>query len=353
MTWKIRGLALFVCGVLGCAGAQGLSGGFESLAPTSAPAAEASARDAEVSPAGAGRGGQSRAGLLTAGAWDDNRNFEDFLKYRQQVLPNLQGALSFDEQEHVHAQHLAQDRRPRTRLDVALVIDTTGSMGDEIRYLQTEFDALSRTIERRYPRSEQRWALVAYRDQGDAYVVRDRDFDPDPVRFRRALGSLDANGGGDFPEAPDAALAAMNQLSWRAYDGVARLAFWVADAPHHADRAGAMTRAVRVAQRSDVHVYPVASSGIDELTELSMRSTAQITLGRYLFLTDDSGVGNAHKEPTIPCYFVTQLDHAILRMVDIELSGRYVEPRAEDIVRTSGTPRAGRCSAGPGPMQTL
>ena len=57
-----------------------------------------------------------------------------------------------------------------------------------------------------------------------------------------------------------------------------------------------------------------------------MRSAAQLTGGRYLFLTDDSGVGGEHKEPNIPCYFVTRLDHAILRMVDIEMQRRV--PRA-------------------------
>ncbi len=63
---------------------------------------------------------------------------------------------------------------------------------------------------------------------------------------------------------------------------------------------------MRAARSLDVHIYPVASSGVDELTELTMRSAAQLTGGRYLFLTDDSGVGGAHMEPSIPCYFVTK-----------------------------------------------
>ena len=91
-------------------------------------------------------------------------------------------------------------------------------------------------------------------------------------------------------------------------------------------------------------MYPVASSGIDELTELSMRQAAQLTGGRYLFLTDDSGVGGAHKEPTIPCYFVTKLDAAILRMVDVELSGDYREPSSDEILRTSGDLTDGSCT---------
>ena len=46
-------------------------------------------------------------------------------------------------------------------VDAVLVIDTTGSMGDEIRYLDTEFDAITKNIQARYPNDEQHWSLVA------------------------------------------------------------------------------------------------------------------------------------------------------------------------------------------------
>jgi hypothetical protein len=232
---------------------------------------------------------------------------------------------------------------PREKLDVSLVIDTTGSMGDEISYLQTEFLALSKSIEEKYPNAEQRWSLVLYRDMGDDYVTRTFDFSDKVVEFRDKLAEQSAGGGGDFPEAPDAAIEAMNKLSWRSEDKVARLAFWVADAPHHEQNAAKMLEAIRGAREFGVHLYPVASSGVDELTEVSMRSAAQLTGGRYLFLTDDSGVGGAHKEPTIPCYFVTRLDRAILRMVNIEMSGTYAEPAEDEIIRTGGSPKDGSC----------
>jgi hypothetical protein len=79
-----------------------------------------------------------------------------------------------------------------------------------------------------------------------------------------------------------------------------------------------------------------------------MRSAAQMTGGRYLFLTNDSGVGGDHKEPSIPCYFVTKLDAAIVRMVDIELSGAYREPTPDEILRTGGDPQDGACTLASG-----
>jgi hypothetical protein len=283
-------------------------------------------------------------GTLTAGVWDDNRNFDFFSDYLADQQPEPTGALPFEFEEHETAndEH-TMELGPRSTLDVSLVIDTTGSMGDEIQYLKTEFLALSSAIEALHPDAAQRWSLVVYRDEGDDYVVRTFDFGSDPAAYQRTLAGQQSGGGGDFPEAPEQGIAAAARLGWRTDDATARLLFWVADAPHHDQNASAMADAIRAAQGMRIHVYPVASSGIDELTERSMRSAAQLTGGRYLFLTDDSGVGGAHKEPTVPCYFVTKLDAAILRMIDIELSGAYYEPDAEDVIRTGGNPTSGAC----------
>lgn len=295
-----------------------------------------------------------KPGTLTAGSWDDNLNFEHFQKYRTELTAQLTGRrlpLSDDEVASAQAE-FALPRTSRVRLDIALAIDTTGSMGDEIRYLQTEFDAISKAIEATYPSSQQRWSLVVYRDEGDAYVTRYFDFRDDPAEFRTQLAAQSAGGGGDFPEAPQAAFEVLNQFAWRTEPDVARVAFWVADAPHHDQQAEALAKGIRGARAKGIHVYPVASSGVDELTEHTMRSAAQLTGGRYLFLTDDSGVGGAHKEPTVPCYFVTKLDEALLRVVEAEMTGMVRTPSAASIVRTVGSPAEGKCQLGTGQLVT-
>ncbi|HWP09469.1 MAG TPA: vWA domain-containing protein [Polyangiaceae bacterium] len=297
-----------------------------------------------------GSGAGVEPGTLTAGAWDDNLNYGYFSAYRQSMVESQTSGLLPIADDEFDAAHEALAPAPgkKDRLDIALVIDTTGSMGDEIQYLKVEFMTIASTIAASHPNSEQRWSLVVYRDYSDDYVVRSFDFESVLTTFRNNLGAQSAQGGGDFPEAPDQALSALTELSWRDDAATARLAFWVADAPNHPDQAANMATAIRDVASLGIHVYPVASSGIDELTELTMRSTAELTGGRYLFLTDDSGVGGAHKEPTIPCYFVTKLDAAIVRMVDIELSGKYREPSAEEILRTGGNPKSGACSLGSG-----
>jgi hypothetical protein len=284
--------------------------------------------------------------VLTAGAWDDNANFQLFLGYQQSIfelqLSGLLTLITIEQQQSAH-DAIAYVPTPRDLLDVALVIDTTGSMADELGYLQAEFEAISSAIFAQHPNAQQRWSLVVYRDEGDQYVVRTFAFTTDIKAFQADLAQQSADGGGDYPEAPDQALAAMNTLAWRQSNSVARLAFWVADAPHHAQRADAMASSIQGAQAAGIHVYPVASSGVDDLTELTMRSAAQLTGGRYLFLTDDSGVGGSHKEPTIPCYFVTKLNAAVVRAVDMEMTGVYHLPDTSEIIRTVGDPVQGVC----------
>jgi hypothetical protein len=77
-----------------------------------------------------------------------------------------------------------------------------------------------------------------------------------------------------------------------------------------------------------------------------MRASAAISGGRYLFLTDDSGVGESHSEPKIACYVVTRLDQLIVRVIASELAGVRVEPGEEQIIRTSGLYEKGVCLEG-------
>lgn len=76
-----------------------------------------------------------------------------------------------------------------------------------------------------------------------------------------------------------------------------------------------------------------------------MRSLAVLTHSRYLFLTDDSGVGHSHQEPNSECYVVTRLDHNLRRVIASLFLGQRQEPQAEEIIRTKGDYQNGICVA--------
>ncbi len=222
-------------------------------------------------------------------------------------------------------------------LDFAIVLDTTGSMGDEIQYLKAEMKGIAQAVHDKFPQVNQRYGLVLYKDDGDEYVTRHFDFTASLDDFRKDLGAQSAGGGGDYPEAVHRGLEDALQLRWKE-GNAARVLFLIGDAPPHAQHMGRTMTAVNNLRKKGVSVYPVACSGYDDAAEFVFRGAALVTGAQFLFLTDDSGVGNAHGEPHIPFYHVQKLDQTMVRMIASELSGKRVEPEKGQILRTVGKP---------------
>ncbi|HJS12930.1 vWA domain-containing protein [Sphingopyxis sp.] len=228
-----------------------------------------------------------------------------------------------------------------TKLDLMLVVDTTGSMGDEIRFLQAEMRAIISSITAKHRDLDIRVGFVFYRDLGDEYVTRTVTFDRDIARAQGALAAQYATGGGDYPEAMDQALIRAVAQEWRP-DAVKSMLL-VADAPPHGELFGRTWAAAEAARAKRIHITPVAASGVADKAEYAMRAMAAATQSRYLFLTDDSGVGNPHAPPAIDCYLVTRLDALVRRVIDTQISGRRIEPDDNEIIRSVGKYDAGKC----------
>lgn len=228
-----------------------------------------------------------------------------------------------------------------TKLDLMLVIDTTGSMGDEIRYLQSELRSIVDAIARKHQDIDIRLGLVFYRDEGDDYVTRTVGFTRDIGAGQRELAAEYANGGGDYPEAMDQALIRAVGQQWR--DDAVKSLLLVADAPPHDEWFGRTWAAAEAARAKRIHITPVAASGVANKAEYVMRAMAAATQSRYLFLTDDSGIGNPHAPPAIDCYLVTRLDALVRRVIDSQISGRRIEPEDQEVIRSVGKYDAGKC----------
>lgn len=227
-------------------------------------------------------------------------------------------------------------------LDVAIVLDTTGSMGDEIEFLRAEIVSIVQRVKRDAGNVDMRIGLIAYRDEGDAYVVKPLGMTNDAGAMRQLIGRLDADGGGDTPEAMDQALQAATRLQWR--PDAAKAVLLVADAPPHDDDIAAAMTAAQTLRSRGVQIVPVAASGVDDTAQYVMRTMAALTQGRYVFLTDDSGVGDAHAEPDVACYAVTRLNGLIARILTGIAQGRRIEPADSEIVRIVGGYDRGRCT---------
>jgi hypothetical protein len=210
-------------------------------------------------------------------------------------------------------------------------------MGDELEFLKSEIKSIFGTIHERFPQVNQRYALILYRDDGDEYVTRPFDFTSSIDQFRKNLAAQSAGGGGDYPEAMHRGMQEATQLRWRE-GNTARVLFLIADAPPHAQHMGITLTAANNLRKRGVAIYPVACSGYDDACEFVMRTRAMLTGGQFLFLTDDSRVGEGHGEPHIPFYHVEKLDKLMVRMIASELSGKRQSVPMSDIIRTVGKP---------------
>ena len=211
-------------------------------------------------------------------------------------------------------------------IEIMFVIDTTGSMGDEIAYLKAE---LMDVVERAGSATgaKIRLAILLYKDHGDIYVTQYYDFTTDLERQQAVLDTVTASGGGDYPEAVDVALDEAVNQQWSS-GNTTKLLFHILDAPPHSyDENKILFRdSVITAAQKGIRMIPVASSGIDKLTEFLLRSEAMMTGGTYTFLTDDSGIGGSHLKPTIGKHTVEFLNEQMLRLIEQYYVGFEIAP---------------------------
>jgi len=119
----------------------------------------------------------------------------------------------------------------RPRMDLAFCIDTTGSMQGEIDMVKEKVKELVAKLASGKPAPDIRVGMVAFRDKGDRYVTRTYQFTQDIDNFVAEISSLDADGGGDSPEAVTEALkASVDELSWDDSKKTAKLLFLIGDA---------------------------------------------------------------------------------------------------------------------------
>lgn len=221
----------------------------------------------------------------------------------------------------------AARRGDRPVLDLGFLIDATGSMGDEMAYLQAELRDIVRRVQSANGDLVIRISVVYYRDRGDEFVTRVLPFGTDVDETVRFLGATRADGGGDAPEEMNAGLERMMAQRWS--DGhAARMLVVLADAPPHeyADAQYTYHDAIRDAAAKGISIFPVAASGIDTRTEYLFRALAVATGGKYVFLTDDSGVGNPHLKPEIEGYRVEPLNALLVREIRAFAAGYFPQP---------------------------
>ncbi len=207
----------------------------------------------------------------------------------------------------------------RVPLDVLFLLDSTGSMADEIDQVKDTLLSISERIHNLPSRPDLRFGMVTYRDRGDDYVTLTFDFDRDVQQFLNTIQGVHADGGGDYPESVNEALhEAVHGPSWRLGDAI-RLVFMIADAPPHLDYSQDNDYAEEMieAHRRGIKIFTIASSGLDDQGEYVFRQISQHTMGRFIFIVYGAGGATPHH---VSQYTIQQLDDLVVRLVQEEMA---------------------------------
>jgi len=184
----------------------------------------------------------------------------------------------------------------KTVVQIAFVVDATGSMGDEIKRLQDAVYTIHHRLTSLNQNVEFQFSVVAYRDRGDDYVVAGEDFTTSIDTFQMNLMNIEAGGGGDTPEDLDSALVyARNSLNWTK-ESIKSL-FVITDAePRFEKRNNTYLQAAREFRAMGAKVSTIGASGLGGSAEYALRQISLLTKGEFIFLNygetgESSGAG--------------------------------------------------------------
>ncbi len=203
------------------------------------------------------------------------------------------------------------------RVEISFIVDATGSMGDEMEFLKADLKNVIASVKSDDSNLEIYTSTVFYRDEGDEYVIRKSDFTNELSSTLDFINKQNAGGGGDFPEAVHTALnTAISELQW-SDAAKTRIAFLLLDAPPHytPEIKESLHNSLSKAAEKGIKIIPISASGIDKETEFLMRFFSIATNGTYVFITNDSGIGNEHLEASVGEYEIEYLNDLMIRLI--------------------------------------
>ena len=192
------------------------------------------------------------------------------------------------------AADVARKISPQTqpRVEVAFVLDTTGSMGGLIAAAKAKIWYIANQIVLGDPKPIVRIALVAYRDKGDQYVTKVFDLTDNIDEVYGNLMKFKASGGGDGPENVNQALYDVtHKLSWSKDKKTLKIIYLVGDYPPHNEYKDVPTydKTARAAIEKGIYINTILC-GNNSTTRKIWMEIANSAEGTFLAISQNGGV---------------------------------------------------------------
>jgi len=178
------------------------------------------------------------------------------------------------------------------RVEVAFVLDTTGSMGGLIAGAKEKIWHIANQIVLGKPTPEVRMGLVPYRDKGDEYVTKVFDLTDNIDQVYTDLMAFQAQGGGDTPENVNQAMHdAVNKLTWSDDAKTLKIIYLVGDCPPHNEYTDVPTydKLATAAIGKGINVNTILCGGNEQAGQV-WREIAGLADGHFLAIAQDGGV---------------------------------------------------------------
>ncbi len=205
----------------------------------------------------------------------------------------LLGCLSFASlHAHEPVPEVAAEMPRRPQVEVAFVLDTTGSMSGLIEGAKQKIWSIANEIASANDNPEVKFGLIGYRDRSDEYVTKTYDLTDDLDSIYLRLMEFQAGGGGDSPESVNQALhESVDQLSWSEDADTLRLIFLVGDAPPHMDYQDDVKydESCDLARSKDIIINTIQCGNMSGTAEI-WRAIASAAQGEYVAIEQEGGM---------------------------------------------------------------
>lgn len=181
---------------------------------------------------------------------------------------------------------------PQKTLEMVFVVDTTGSMGGLIDGAKQKIWSIVNDVMQRQDRPKVKVGLVAYRDNGDAYVTQVLPLSEDLDKVYSTLMDYRAEGGGDTPENVRRALAeGVERAGWtKQNSNTAQILFLVGDAPpQNYEQEPDVLVTTEKAVRRNMIVNTIQCGNATDTRQI-WQTIAQRGEGKFFAIAQDGGV---------------------------------------------------------------